>query len=105
MQQIGLKNGGYYEASDGRLKWWLRQDGILDYYKKVNERYRKGYLSAENFAYQSEDETKEICVGGKVFANFGYDNHADNYNTAIKANGDDYAFSLVTTELSDNCVA
>ena len=105
MQQMGLKNGGYYEASDGRLKWWLRQDGILDYYKKVNEWYRKGYLSAENFAYQSEDETKEICVGGKVFANFGYDNHADNYNTAIKANGDDYAFSLVTTELSDNCVA
>ena len=35
------------------------------------------------FAYQSEDETKEVCVGGKAFANFGYDNHADNYNTAI----------------------
>lgn len=105
MQQMGLKSNDYYEAEDGTLKWWLRQEGLLDYYKKVNEWYRKGYVSAENFAYQSEDETKEICVGGKVFANFGYDNHADNYNTAITANGDDFSFSLVTTELSDACVA
>lgn len=105
MQQMGVKNGGYYEAEDGSLKWWLRQEKLLDYYKKVNEWYRKGYVSAENFAYQSEDETKEICVGGKVFANFGYDNHADNYNTAITANGDDFTFSLVTSELSDDCMA
>ena len=75
----------------------------MDYYKKVNEWYRNGYISAENFAYQSEDETKEVCVGGKAFANFGYDNHADNYNTAIATNGDDFTFSLVTNELSDDC--
>lgn len=105
MQQLGLKGNGYYETADGTLKWWLRQDGLLDYYKKVNEWYRKGYLTAENFAYQSEDETKEICVGGNVFANFGYDNHADNYNAAITANGDDFRFSLVTNELSDSCTA
>lgn len=105
MQQMGLKNGGYYEAEDGTLKWWLRQDGLLDYYKKVNEWYRKGYVTAENFAYQSEDDTKEICVGGTVFANFGYDNHADNYNTAIGVNGDDYTFSLVTNELGENAMA
>lgn len=104
LQQMGLKNGGYYEAEDGTLKWWLRQDGLLDYYKKVNEWYRKGYVTAENFAYQSEDDTKEICVGGTVFANFGYDNHADNYNTAIGVNGDDFTFSLVTNELGDNNV-
>ena len=72
--------------------------------KKVNEWYRKGYVTAENFAYQSEDDTKEICVGGTVFANFGYDNHADNYNTAIGVNGDDFTFSLVTNELGDNNV-
>ncbi|MCI8926834.1 MAG: hypothetical protein HFI97_09810 [Lachnospiraceae bacterium] len=61
-------------------------------------------MTAENFAYQSEDDTKEICVGGTVFANFGYDNHADNYNTAIGVNGDDFTFSLVTNELGDNNV-
>lgn len=105
LQQMGLKNGGYYEAEDGTLKWWLRQDGLLDYYKKVNEWYRKGYVTAENFAYQSEDDTKEICVGGTVFANFGYDNHADNYNTAIGVNGDDFTFSLVTNELGENAMA
>lgn len=105
LQQMGLKSDSYYEDEDGTLKWWLRQDGLLDYYKKVNEWYRKGYLTAENFAYQSEDETKEICVGGQAFANFGFDNHADNYNSAISANGDNFSFSLVTNELSDQCKA
>ena len=103
LQQMGLVGSGYVEADDGTLQWWLEQDGLLDYYKKVNEWYRNGYISAENFAYQSEDETKEVCVGGKAFANFGYDNHADNYNTAIATNGDDFTFSLVTNELSDDC--
>lgn len=102
-QQMGLRGGGYVEAEDGTLQWWLEQDGLLELYKKVNEWYRNGYIPAENFAYQSEDETKEVCVSGKVFANFGYDNHADNYNTAISVNGDDFRFNLVTDELSENC--
>ena len=105
MQQMGIKGSGYYETEEGTLEWWLRQDNLLDFYKKVNEWYRLGYIKAENFAYQSEDETKEDCVSGKVFANFGYDNHADNYNTAIGVNGDDFTFSLITNELSDDCVA
>lgn len=104
LQQMGIKNSDYYEAEDGTLKWWLEQERLFEFYKKVNEWYRNGYISAENFAYQSEDETKEICVSGKVFANFGYDNHADNYNTAIGVNGDAFRFSLVTDELSEDCI-
>ena len=100
---MGLRGSGYVEAEDGTLQWWLEQEGLLDFYKKVNEWYRNGYIPAETFAYQSEDETKEVCVSGKVFANFGYDNHADNYNTAIGVNGDEFRFSLVTNELSENC--
>lgn len=103
LQQMGLRGSGYVEAEDGTLQWWLEQEGLLDFYKKVNEWYRNGYIPAETFAYQSEDETKEVCVSGKVFANFGYDNHADNYNTAIGVNGDEFRFSLVTNELSENC--
>ena len=71
-----LDTGNMFEDSGHRTRF----KELLDYYKKVNEWYRKGYVTAENFAYQSEDDTKEICVGGTVFANFGYDNHADNYN-------------------------
>ncbi len=104
VQQMGLKKGGYYETEDGTLAWWLRQDGILDYYKKVNEWYRNGYITAENFAYQSE-EGKNLCIGGQAFANFAYDNHADNYNTSIATNGDEYRFQLVTNELGENCAA
>lgn len=102
MQQMGLKSSEYVEAEDGTLQWWLQQDGLLDYYKKVNEWYRNGYITAENFAYQSEDETKEICVSGNAFANFGYDNHADNFNVAITANGDAYSYSLITNAISED---
>lgn len=105
MQQMGLKNGGYYEAEDGTLKWWLRQEKLLDFYKKVNEWYRKGYRTAENFAYQSEDETKELCVSGGAFANFSYDAHADIYSSSIAANGDSFRLTLVTDELSDDCAS
>ncbi|MCR5716867.1 MAG: extracellular solute-binding protein [Lachnospiraceae bacterium] len=102
MNQMGLKSSGYVE-NNGQLEWYLRQDGLLDYYKKVNEWYRNGYITTENFAYTSEDDTKEDCVAGKAFANFGYDNHADNFNTAIAANGDDFSFSLITDCVSDDC--
>lgn len=103
MEQMGLKSGSYCEDEDGNLEWYLRQNGLLDFYKKVNEWYRLGYIASENFAYQSEDETMEACVSGNVFANFGYDNHADNYNTAIAANGDDFSFTLAPGALSENC--
>lgn len=103
MQQMGLATSGYYVKDDGSLGWYLEQEEMPEYYEKINEWYRKGYIPAENFAYQSEDETKEICVGGKVFANFGYDNHADNFNNAIKVNGDDFEFKLLTNTISDKC--
>lgn len=104
-QQMGLNWYGYYEAEDGTLKYWLRQDGLLDFFKKVNEWYRAGYIPAENFAYQSEDESKEFIVSGNVFSQFAYDNHAEQYSSTIALNGDDYRLKSVTDELSEDCVS
>ena len=37
----------------------------------------------------------------KVFSVFGYDNHADNYNTAVEASGANFRFKQVTDIIND----
>jgi putative aldouronate transport system substrate-binding protein len=90
-EMMGLPQGGYHDQ-DGSLIWYISAKGQLDYYKKVNEWYRKGYISPDNFAYKTEDDTQKVAVSGKAFSVFGYDNHADNYNTATEASGGDFKF-------------
>lgn len=98
---MGLPTGSYYEKDDGTLGWYLEADGQLDYYKKVNEWYRKGYILPDNFAYQSEDDSKQLMLSGQAFSTFSYDNHADNYNTEAQANGIDYTFQLQIDPVGD----
>ncbi len=97
---MGVPNTGYYDQ-DGTLVWYIQADNQLDYYKKVNEWYRLGYISPDNFAYQTEDATKEDAIAGNAFGIFGYDNHSDNYNTAAEAAGVDFRFKAVTEVISD----
>lgn len=97
---MGLPNGGFHDQN-GTLVWYAAADGQLDFYKKVNEWYRLGYISPDNFAFQTEEDTMEAAVAGKAFSVFGYDNHADNYNTALEASGADFRFKQVTGIISD----
>ncbi len=99
-EMMGVPMSGYYD-DNGKLVWYIRTESQLEYYKKINEWYRLGYISADNFAFQTEDDTQKMAVSGKAFAVFGYDNHADNYNTAIKASGGNFSFKLVTDVISD----
>jgi len=98
---MGLPNGGFHDQN-GTLVWYAAADGQLEFYKKVNEWYRLGYISPDNFAFQTEEDTTETAVAGRAFAVFGYDNHADNYNTALEASGADFRFKQVTDVISDN---
>lgn len=98
-KMMGVPGSSYYD-NNGTLEWYIRHEKQLDYYKKVNEWYRKGYIASENFAFQTEDETKELVVTGKAISNFGYDNHADNFNTAIAAHGDSFKLKLISDVIS-----
>lgn len=98
---MGVPTESYYAKDDGTLGWYLEAPGQLDYYKKVNEWYRNGYILPDNFAYQSEDDSKQLMLSGKAFSTFSYDNHADNYNTEAQANGVDYTFQLQIDPISD----
>ena len=97
---MGVSGGGYYDQ-DGTLVWYIQAANQLDYYKKVNEWYRLGYISPDNFAYQSENDTTEDAIAGNAFGIFGYDNHCDNYNVAAEAAGVDFRFKGVTDVISD----
>lgn len=89
--------------SDGdTIKWNLRHEEQLNYYKTINRWYREGYLIPENFAFKTEDETKELIFSGKAFANFGYVNNADNYNPILTQNGEDFQLTQFDGILGDS---
>jgi len=101
--QMGVPGGGFYDQ-DGKLVWYIQAANQLDYYKKVNEWYRLGYISADNFAYSNEDQTVEAALSGNTFAIFGYDNHCDNYNVRAEGAGVDFRFTQVTDVIGKNAV-
>lgn len=101
---MGVPGSGYYAQDDGTLVWYIQSDNQLEYYKKVNKWYRKGYISTDNFAYSSEDQTKEAALSGNVFSVFGYDNHCDNYNTAAEAAGIEFRFAAIEDVIDERCV-
>lgn len=98
---MGIPGGGFYETDKGDLGWYIQSPKMLEYYKKVNEWYRLGYISADNFAYSSEDQTMEAALSGNVFSVFGYDNHCDNYNVGAEAANVGFKFRQVTDVISD----
>lgn len=100
---MGVPSGGFFDQN-GKLIWYIQSENQLDYYKKVNEWYRLGYISSDNFAYQSEDQTKEAALAGSAFSIFGYDNHCDNYNAAAEAAGVSFRFKGVTDVISNKAV-
>lgn len=100
-QMMGVSSSGYYDAG-GELVWYIRQPEQLDYYKKVNQWYRDGYLMSENFAFKTEAEEQELMAAGKAFADFCYGNHADMFNAKVTANGDSYEMTQFLGVLTEN---
>jgi putative aldouronate transport system substrate-binding protein len=101
LEMYSSGDGKTYVDKNGTLIWYIQDPGMLDFYKKVNGWYRKGYISPDNFAFKTEDDTQRAAVGGKAFAVFGYDNHCDNYNTALEKSGEKFRFEQVTNVISD----
>ena len=98
---MGIPMSAFYDTGDGSLAFQLRYPDQLEFYKTINRWYREGYLLPENFAFKTEDESKEPLFSGKAFSSFGYTNNADNYNPTILANGDDFQFIQFSGIISD----
>lgn len=101
-QQYGLSmNKGFVEDSQGKILYYIKQQGMLDYYKTMNLFYRKGYIDPKNYVYKNEEESYEMAVSGKGFAFMDMNGSADKLNIKSKAEGTDYKFVQLVEPISD----
>lgn len=73
MDMMGLSKY-HYADEDGNVKVSFNDPTFKDYFKFMNELYRKGYMSVESFTYKPE-QFLQIVRSGKVFS--------ASYNTAL----------------------
>jgi putative aldouronate transport system substrate-binding protein len=65
-QQFGALGG--FNDVNGQLKYMLHMPEYKNMYLYMNELYRKSFIKAENYAYKSEDQGKQLMNSGKGFA-------------------------------------
>ena len=97
--QFGAAIDGFVEK-DGELMHALRQPELLEMYKYMNTLYRNGYILAENYAYKSEDQAKQLVTGGKAFAYSWMTNSADRLNAEIEDK--DFTFVQLSNMLTED---
>lgn len=102
-EQMGVnREPSFFVNDEGNVQYWINQPGQLDYYKLINEWYRKGYIMAENYAFNNEDEPLQYAVNGKCFAYAYTSQGADKINATIKQNGGTLHYSALTQPLTDH---
>lgn len=91
--QYGLvTTPGFIINAQGKIVYYIKQQGRLDYYKTMNNYYRKGYIIPENYVYKNEDESYQIAIKGKCFAYMKMNSTADELNVKTVAAGTNYKF-------------
>lgn len=97
-QNFGVTSG--LNDVDGKLVHGLHLQANKDMYLYMNELYRKGFITAENYAYKSEDQGKQLMYSGKGFAYAWTTQGADRLTLDAKDNG--YKFVSLPVKISDN---
>lgn len=80
---------GFVEQ-DGQLYTFIQDPKMKNAYMLLNKWSRLGYITEENFGFQTGNEDLEYFLAGKAFANIYYGNSAEFWNSDIlpKANAD-----------------
>lgn len=74
---------------DGQAVPFIQDPNLEKYFKLMNEWYRRGFMTDENFAWRgSEDD--DMMVSGKLFANSRYSNTEQNENALLEKAGADF---------------
>ncbi len=101
--QYGLAmNKGFVENDNGKAIYYIKQEGVLDYYKTMNRFYRKGYLDPQNYVFKSEEQSYQIAIDGKCFAYMDMNSTADDLNAKSAAAGTDYEFIQLINPLRES---
>ncbi|WP_258881362.1 extracellular solute-binding protein [Paenibacillus sp. sptzw28] len=101
MTQFGVEGGlGSWYETDGKVHYGLNNPKLLDYFKFMNNLYRKGYILAENFAFANDQIDDEYTVGGKAFMHSHTVSVGDRNNIAAEQKGLPYKFKMIPEVLS-----
>jgi putative aldouronate transport system substrate-binding protein len=65
-QQFGVQTG--FNDVNGDLSYMLHLPAYKEMYLYMHELYQRGFIKAENYAYKSEDQGKQLMYSGKGFA-------------------------------------
>jgi putative aldouronate transport system substrate-binding protein len=97
--QFGAATDGFVEQ-DGKLIHALRTPQLENMYLYMNKLYREGYIRADNFAFKSEDQAKQLATSGKAFAYTWTTSGADQLNALTKDAG--YKWIELPIKISDS---
>lgn len=101
----GVESDGrysYYRDNNGNIEFGYKDDNYLDYLKFMNELYRDGLITADNFAIKNESNVNGDFEGGKAFAITWVDAAANNSQVKIVKNVPDAKVGLVTGLKTNN---
>ena len=88
--QLGVHGDTWYEDDAGQLKWRGRDPQLLEWYKLMNKWYHRGYWVADNLAFTTGSQFRQVVMNGEAFSMMAYDNTADSLNAEMQSVGIDY---------------
>jgi len=104
LTQFGVTSPALWHERDGQVQLGISEPRMIEYYKFMNELYRKGLILAENFAYANDQIDDEYATGGKAFAHMHTVSVADRDNLALEKTAQTFRFKQMPLKLSPDAV-
>lgn len=79
---------------DGKAVPFIMDPNLIKYYERMNDWYRKGYMTDENFAWTG-NEDQDLMISGNLFADSFYSNAGDVFNPKLEQAGADFDVQLL----------
>ncbi|WP_020620694.1 extracellular solute-binding protein [Paenibacillus daejeonensis] len=102
--QFGMPPHSNWYEDGGTLHHKLKHPAMLEYYKFMNNMYRKGHILAENFTYGNDQIDDEYAQSGRAFAHMHTVSVAERNNAALAAQGEEFRFRMIPSTLTDKAI-
>ncbi len=75
---------------DGQAVPFILDPHFEKYFELMNDWYRRGFMTDDNFVWSGSGDDREYMIAGKVFADSNYSNTEDGFNVALADAGADF---------------
>lgn len=91
---------GFPTDAEGNLVYMFSDPTFKDYYSCINQMYRAGYITAENFSFNSDEQMYQYMTDGSGFMFSGYGLDESVFDAYVKSGNPDASLQLMP--LMDN---